>query len=82
MQVGAGVEEEVDDRRRGTDQERRQPRDQHGPPPDHRLLEVLGVDAQGPGGGADEQAGQRGDEGPGPEAVGQVLQGPPARAAR
>ncbi len=79
MQVRPSVEEEVDDRWRGADEQRGESRHQHGPPAHQRLLEVLGVHAQSPGGGADEQAGQRGDEGPGAEAIGQVLQRPSTR---
>jgi hypothetical protein len=69
------VEEEVHDVGRRTDEQGGQARDQNGSPADHRLLEVLGVHAQGPGGGADHQADQGGDQGPGPEAVDQRLQG-------
>ena len=82
MQVGAGVEEEIDDRRRGADQECRQARDEHGPASDHGLLEVLGVDAQRPGGGADQQPRQRGDQRPGPQPVREFLQRPPPRGVR
>src|SRR6516225_5788220 len=56
VQSRAGVEEEVDDRRRRAYQERGQARHEDGPASDERLLEVLRVDPERPGGGADQQA--------------------------
>ena len=60
----AGVEEEVDDRRSGADQQRGQPRDEHGPPADEGLLVVLAVGAERPRRRADHQSDQRQGQGP------------------